>query len=191
MFRKNCYKERAHQNFNLDSSSWPTWWNTLYPLSPWGKPGDWWGLVDSQDWNLLSPAGFSLLPCVARTLLFNSKAWLRRCWGDLPVNDFPCSGHVGISPVLYNCSSLIASLTHRCFQLSICVSLLCCLICHFSSCSSTTGMKAVYLQTWLAANQNVVLNRGCLWGLPVSLSVKHITDWGVLLPLPAMLLMLL
>lgn len=41
------------------------------------------------------------------------------------------SGDITISPVLYNCFLLITSLTHRPFQLSICLSLLCCLISHF------------------------------------------------------------
>lgn len=32
---KKFYKERAHQNFNLDNFSWPAWWNTGCPLRTW------------------------------------------------------------------------------------------------------------------------------------------------------------
>lgn len=107
--------------------------------------------------------------------------------GALLGDDFPGPGHVTIRPLLYNCLSLIAS--HCCLQLSVSVPFVLPNLPFLFLCCST-GRRAGCWRAGLAANPDVVFT-GAAWDASASSSAEHITDPGLLLPLPAMVLMLL
>lgn len=142
------------------------YWLSTQSLREAWKPGDGSGFADCQVWNFLCWAGFSLLPCIVWSFLFEIKQSLAGALlGDLPVNDFPGSGHVTIR--LYNCLSLIASPSSQC-------------VCPF--CAAQFAIFVPVLQHrkesrlltgWACCKPRCCVHRGCLGCLSIFICRAH------------------